>query len=96
MRLQEEAERVFPGVAGAVVAIDVNTGFIKALVSRPGFDPNLLTGRVTPEQMAEMAKDPLQPMINRVAAAALQPGLDVQGRHRSWRPSSRARSGPTR
>ena len=50
MRLQEEAERAFPGVAGAVVAIDVNTGYIKALVSRPGFDPNLLTGRVTPRR----------------------------------------------
>jgi penicillin-binding protein 2 len=74
MRLQEEAERIFPGVAGAVVAIDVNTGYIKALVSRPGFDPNLLTGRVTPAQMVEMMKDPLQPMINRVAAAHYSPG----------------------
>jgi len=74
MRLQEEAERIFPGVAGAVVAIDVNTGFIKALVSRPGFDPNLLTGRVTPAQMAAMSRDPLQPMINRVAAAHYSPG----------------------
>jgi penicillin-binding protein 2 len=74
MRLQEEAERIFPGVAGAVVAIDVNTGYIKALVSRPGFDPNLLTGRVTPAQMVEMMRDPLQPMINRVAAAHYSPG----------------------
>ncbi len=74
MRLQEEAERAFPGVAGAVVAIDVKTGFIKALVSRPGFDPNLLTGRVTPAQMAAITRDPLQPMINRVAAAHYSPG----------------------
>jgi penicillin-binding protein 2 len=74
MRLQEEAERIFPGVAGAVVAIDVNTGFIKALVSRPGFDPNLLTGRVSSAQMAAMSRDPLQPMINRVAAAHYSPG----------------------
>jgi penicillin-binding protein 2 len=57
-----------------VVAIDVNTGYIKALVSRPGFDPNLLTGRVTPQQMAAIVKDPLQPMINRVAAAHYSPG----------------------
>ena len=83
MRLQEEAERAFPGAAGAVVAMDVSTGFILALVSRPGFDPNLLTGRVTPAQMATLAKDPLQPMINRVAARALQPGLHLQGRDRA-------------
>lgn len=74
MRLQEEAERSFPGVAGAVVAIDVNTGFIKALVSRPGFDPNQLTGRVTPAQMALLSRDPLEPMINRVAAEHYSPG----------------------
>ncbi|RYZ33199.1 MAG: penicillin-binding protein 2 [Myxococcaceae bacterium] len=74
MRLQEAAERSFPGVTGAVVAIDVNTGFIKALVSRPGFDPNLLTGRVTPSQMATLARDPLHPMINRVAAEHYSPG----------------------
>ena len=48
MRLQAEAERAFPGVAGAVVAIEAKTGFIKAIVSRPGFDPNLLTGRISP------------------------------------------------
>nr|WP_211194062.1 penicillin-binding protein 2 [Pyxidicoccus fallax] len=74
MRLQEEAERAFPGATGAVVAIDVNTGFIKALVSRPGFDPNLLTGRVTPAQMALLSRDPLEPMINRVAAEHYSPG----------------------
>jgi penicillin-binding protein 2 len=74
MRLQEEAERAFPGVAGAVVVIDVNTGFIRALVSRPGFDPNLLTGRVSSTQLATLMKDKLQPMINRVAAEHYSPG----------------------
>jgi penicillin-binding protein 2 len=74
MRLQEEAERAFPGVAGAVVAVDVRTGFIRALVSRPGFDPNLLTGRITPQQLAALSKDPLQPMVNRVAANHFSPG----------------------
>ena len=74
MRLQEEAERAFPGAAGAVVAVDVKTGFIRAVVSRPGFDPNLLTGRITPAQMAALAKDPLQPMINRVSADHFSPG----------------------
>ncbi|PTL77431.1 penicillin-binding protein 2 [Vitiosangium sp. GDMCC 1.1324] len=74
MRLQEAAERAFPGAAGAVVAVDVKTGLIRALVSRPGFDPNLLTGRVTPAQMASLAKDPLQPMINRVSANHFSPG----------------------
>jgi penicillin-binding protein 2 len=74
MRLQEEAERAFPGVAGAVVVLDVRTGFVLAVVSRPGFDPNLLTGRVTATQMAEMARDPMQPMIFRPTQQHYSPG----------------------
>jgi penicillin-binding protein 2 len=74
MRLQEVAEKAFPGVAGAVVAIDMRTGFIKALVSRPAFDPNVLTGRVTASQMQALAKDPLQPMIFRPTAQHYSPG----------------------
>ncbi|WNG59376.1 penicillin-binding protein 2 [Archangium gephyra] len=74
MRLQEEAERAFPGAAGSVVAVDVKTGLIRAVVSRPGFDPNLLTGRITPSQMASLSRDPLQPMINRISADHFSPG----------------------
>jgi len=73
-RLQDEAERVFPGTAGAVVVLETKTGFIRAMVSRPGFDPNLLTGRITPQEMLAISKDPLQPMINRVAAQHYSPG----------------------
>ncbi|RKH67581.1 penicillin-binding protein 2 [Corallococcus aberystwythensis] len=74
MRLQAVAENAFPGVAGAVVAIDVRTGFIKAMVSRPAFDPNVLTGRVTAAQMQALAKDPLQPMLFRPTAQHYSPG----------------------
>jgi len=73
-RLQAEAERVFPGAAGTIIAVDPRTGFILAAVSRPSFDPNVLTGRVSSKQLQEMAKDPLQPMVNRVAAQHYSPG----------------------
>jgi penicillin-binding protein 2 len=74
MRLQEEADRAFPGKAGTVVVVDVKTGFILAMLSRPGFDPNLLTGRITGAQMAALSKDPLKPMMNRATAMHYSPG----------------------
>lgn len=73
-RLQEEAERVFPGQAGAVVALDAKSGFVLAMVSRPSYDPNLLTGRVSAAQMAALIKDPLQPLVFRPVAQHYSPG----------------------
>ncbi len=74
LRLQEEAERLFPGVAGAVIVVDVHTGFIRAIVSRPSFDPNVLTGRVTRAQMDALSRDPLRPMVFRPTADHFSPG----------------------
>lgn len=74
MRLQEEADRAFPGVAGTVVMIDVKTGFVKTMLSRPGYDPNALTGRITSSQMAELARDPLKPLMNRATQMHYSPG----------------------
>ena len=73
-RLQQAAETAFPGVAGGVVAMEVKTGFILAMFSRPAFDPNLMTGRVSPAQLDAMSKDPLQPMIFRPVQQQYPPG----------------------
>ncbi|MBS1148525.1 MAG: putative penicillin-binding protein 2 [Myxococcaceae bacterium] len=73
-RLQAEAERVFPGQAGSIVVLDPKTGFILALVSRPSFDPNMLTGRVSSQQLARLSRDPLQPMVFRAVAEHYHPG----------------------
>ena len=73
-RLQAEAERAFPGTAGAVVAIETKTGFVLAMVSRPSFDPNEMTGRVSPQRLAQLNRDPLQPMIFRAGAEHYHPG----------------------
>lgn len=73
-RLQAEAERVFPGVAGSIVVLDSKTGFVKAMVSRPSFDPNEMTGRVSAQRLSQMSKDPLQPLVFRAAAEHYHPG----------------------
>jgi penicillin-binding protein 2 len=74
MRLQEAAEKAFGGIAGAAVVVDVHSGFLKAILSRPGFDPNLLTGRVTNQQMASLSRDPLKPLIYRPVQERYAPG----------------------
>jgi len=73
-RLQEVAEQAFPGVAGAAVVVDVRTGYILAVVSRPGFDPNVLSGRVSARELAELNKDPLTPLIFRATQNHYSPG----------------------
>lgn len=73
-RLQAEAERVFPGTAGAIVVLEAKTGFVLAMVSRPSFDPNEMTGRVSPQRLAQLNKDPLQPMVFRAGAEHYHPG----------------------
>ncbi|MBL8940038.1 MAG: penicillin-binding protein 2 [Archangium sp.] len=73
-RLQAEAERAFPGTAGAVIAMETKTGFIRAMVSRPAFDPNEMTGRVSPKRLAQLNQDPLQPMVFRAGAEHYHPG----------------------
>jgi len=45
-QLQLQAERALEGKAGAIVAMDPNTGDILAMASSPAFDQNQFVGRV--------------------------------------------------
>jgi len=65
-RLQEAADAAFPGRAGAVVVMEAKTGFVLAMISRPSFDPNKMSGRISRIELAELSNDPLKPMLNRV------------------------------
>lgn len=77
-RLQQTAERHFPGRAGAVVAVEVETGFLLAVVSRPGYDPNQLTGRISRAELQAISADPLQPLIFKVDQQQYHPGSTMK------------------
>ena len=72
--LQQEAERQLEGKAGAVVALDPRNGEILALVSAPGYDPNLFTRRLEIAEWRELIQDPLLPLQNRALSSAYPPG----------------------
>lgn len=67
-RLQEVAERAIPdSLAGAVVAIDPNSGEVLAFVSRPNYDPNLFPTGVSQVAWDEVRNHPLKPLVNRAS-----------------------------
>ena len=63
--LQQAAERALDGVRkGAIVAMDPQTGAIRAIASRPTFDPNLFSDGLTSSQWASL-NSPNAPLLNR-------------------------------
>lgn len=74
MRLQQVAQKTFSAKAGAVVAVDPQTGYILAMVSKPSFDPNELSAGISPKQMKALADDPYDPMLFRAIQQQYPPG----------------------
>jgi penicillin-binding protein 2 len=63
--LQQAAERALDGVRkGAIVAMDPQTGAIRALASRPTFDPNVFSDGPSSSQWASL-NSPNAPLLNR-------------------------------
>jgi penicillin-binding protein 2 len=62
--LQRAAEAALGDRIGAIVAIDPNNGAVLAMVSRPTFDPNLFSTRITTEQWEQLQSLEF-PFVNR-------------------------------
>ncbi len=72
--LQSYGEKLMTNKIGSVVAIDPATGEILAMVTSPGYDPNLLVGRVRGQNFNNMLKDTSKPLINRAISGTYPPG----------------------
>ncbi len=72
--LQRAAEQAIGNRAGALVAIDPNTGYILALASFPAFDPNVFAGGITGANWRALAMDPNHPLENRAIQGTYPPG----------------------
>ena len=74
IKLQEVAENAFGKFRGALVAIEPATGGILALVSKPGFDPNLFVEGIDAASWEALNNDPAKPLNNRAVTGAYPPG----------------------
>ncbi len=73
-KLQQVAEQAFGDRRGALVAIDPATGGILALVSMPGFDPNLFVDGIDSQSWDALNNSPDKPMVNRALNGTYPPG----------------------
>ncbi|GAB3261217.1 penicillin-binding protein 2 [Chitinimonas naiadis] len=74
IKLQQIAEQAFGTNRGALVAIEPETGGILALVSRPGFDPNLFVDGIDPVSWKELNDSIDRPLNNRAIQGIYPPG----------------------
>ncbi len=72
--LQCYGEMLMKNKIGSVVAIEPKTGEVLSLVSSPGYDPDLLVGRVRSENYSNLSADTIKPLFNRALMASYPPG----------------------
>jgi penicillin-binding protein 2 len=73
-RLQQIAEQAFGQHRGSLVAIEPATGGVLALVSKPGFDPNLFVEGIDPQNWDALNNSPDHPLNNRALQGMYPPG----------------------
>lgn len=64
IEVQKAAEAALGNRKGAIVVLDPNTGGVLAMVSRPTFDPNIFSTRITPETWKQLQGQG-NPFVNR-------------------------------
>jgi len=73
--LQAIMEQAFDAYAsGAAVLVEVKTGKVRGMYSKPGYDLNLMGGRLSIADKAMLDTDPLLPQIDRTVYQRLPPG----------------------
>ena len=89
-RLQQAAEEALGEFRGAVVAIEPATGGILAMVSKPGFDPNLFVTGISSKDYSVLVTDEVNtPLFDRTTnpyppGSTVKPFLGLAG---FWIPS---------
>jgi penicillin-binding protein 2 len=64
LKTQKAAEAALGNQKGAIVALDPRNGAVLAMVSRPTFDPNIFSSRITPDMWKQL-QGKGNPFVNR-------------------------------
>jgi len=78
-RIQRLAcELLEPYPRAAIVGMEVRTGAIVCLVSKPDFDPNIFMAPIDPETWDSLNSNPSKPFFNRAITAGYPPGSTMK------------------
>ncbi|MEW8505681.1 MAG: penicillin-binding protein 2 [Candidatus Thiodiazotropha sp.] len=78
MQLQSTALEALGDYNGAVAAIDIKTGGVLTLVSKPGYDPNLFVEGISAKAYRELESSLDNPLFNRAIRGQYPPGSTVK------------------
>lgn len=76
--LQKVAEDALGDFRGAIVAIQPSTGQILAMVSKPGFDPNLFVNGIDEADFKALQESPNRPLYNRAIRGLYPPASTIK------------------
>jgi penicillin-binding protein 2 len=79
LTIDEDAQRITERAlrnsrAGAVVVVEVETGRILAMASRPTFDPNVMSGKLSADAEERFRSDRLHPFLDKSVGEVYNPG----------------------
>lgn len=72
--IQKFAEKLLEGRKGGIVAMDPNNGEVICLVSKPDYDLNYFSGKLSPQVWTALNTDPDKPLFNRATQTRYPPG----------------------
>ncbi|RYZ79004.1 MAG: penicillin-binding protein 2, partial [Moraxellaceae bacterium] len=76
--LQKVATDALGDNRGSVVALDVDTGGVLAMVSTPSYDPNLFVTGISAADFKDLNTSPLMPLYNRSLQGLYPPGSTLK------------------
>ena len=77
LELQRILFKEFTGKKGALIAIEPETGFIRALISSPSYDPNYLNNFYS-EEIEKILQDENSPLFNRAVSGQYPPASTLK------------------